>query len=173
MGKETFYVFMSIYKDVLDAEVDMETVRRLHKEDALGSYDAAVAWKDEVDDVKIRKREVPREHGAWWGVAAGSVVGLLFPPSVLAMGVAGGGLGAILGHFGRGLSRIDVKQLGELLDEGQAALVVVAVEPVTKPLVDAGMRSGKYMEKEMLVDPKQLDYHFEEVQKELAGSGES
>ena len=32
--------------------------------------------------------------------------------------------GGMVGHLWRGMSRADVKDLGELIDEGQAALVI-------------------------------------------------
>jgi uncharacterized membrane protein len=170
MGEQKFFIFMSIYDDPVDAGADMETLRRLHSDGALSAYDAAIARKDADGDVKIQKREVPTTDGAWTGVVAGAVVGILFPPSILAMGAAGAGIGAIAAHFGRGLSRADVKDLGELLDAGQAALVVIASEPIVKPLVDAGAKARKYIQKETIVDPRQLEYHLEAVEKELAAS---
>jgi uncharacterized membrane protein len=39
--------------------------------------------------------------------------------------LAGAAVGAAIGHLWRGLSRSDVKELGDLIDEGQAALLVV------------------------------------------------
>ena len=38
--------------------------------------------------------------------------------------MAGAAVGAVIGHLWRGLSRSDVKELGEV-DEGEAALLVV------------------------------------------------
>jgi uncharacterized membrane protein len=171
MGEQKYFIFMSIYDDPVHADADMETLRRLHSDGALSAYDAAVAQKDANGDVKVRKREVPTADGAWTGVVAGAVIGILFPPSILAMGAAGAGVGAIVAHFGRGLSRADVKDLGELLDAGQAALVVIASEPIVKPLVDAGIKARKYIQKETTVDPKRLEYHLKAVEKELAASG--
>jgi uncharacterized membrane protein len=50
------------------------------------------------------------------------LVGLLFPPLL----VADVAIGALAGHLWGGMSRADMKDLGELLDEGEVALVVVA-----------------------------------------------
>jgi len=56
------------------------------------------------------------------------VAAALFPP--VAIGIAGasaGGaaIGAVVGHATGGMSRADLKDLGETLDAGQAGLIVV------------------------------------------------
>ena len=64
------------------------------------------------------------------GLATGLVV-VLFPLAAIGGGLValttGGGavLGAIAGHASAGMSRHDLKELGEHLDAGQAGLVVV------------------------------------------------
>jgi len=65
--------------------------------------------------------------GLGWGLAAG-VVGVLFPP--VGIGIAGasaGGaaIGAVVGHAQGGMSRADLKELGDTLDAGPAGLIVV------------------------------------------------
>jgi len=53
----------------------------------------------------------------------GAVVGILFPPAILVDAAIGGLAGGAIGHSWRGMSRKDVKEPGELLDEGDAALL--------------------------------------------------
>ena len=66
------------------------------------------------------------------GLATGLVIAL-FPAAAigggLLAGTAAGGavLGAVAGHAAAGMSRKDLKELGEQLDDGQAGLVVVGV----------------------------------------------
>jgi|SRR5690242_18066266 uncharacterized membrane protein len=98
------------------------------------AFDAAVVARDEAGEVKIdRRRNEPRKHdesvGIGWGLAAGAAAAL-FPGIGLLAGLAiGGGAGAALGAAaGRAaglLSRDDLKHLGEVLDQGDAGLVVV------------------------------------------------
>ena len=70
--------------------------------------------------------------GGGAGLATGLVVAL-FPFAAIGGGLlavaTGGGavLGAVAGHAAAGMSRKDLKELGEHLDVGQAGLVVVAV----------------------------------------------
>ena len=66
-----------------------------------------------------------KRHGTWGGAVAGAMVGILFPPAIIATAAVGGAAGAIGGHLWRGLSRSDVKELGELIDAGEAALLLI------------------------------------------------
>ncbi|MBC7441502.1 MAG: DUF1269 domain-containing protein [Ramlibacter sp.] len=80
------------------------------------------------------------------------VIGLLFPPSLIGMAAAGGATGGLIGHFTRGLSRDDVKEPGEALDSGHAALIVVGKDKVTAELEKAGIRADQRTEKQLDVD---------------------
>src|SRR2546421_5514911 len=76
-------------------------------------------------DHEGRRREGPRQQGREDhapGALVGAVVGILLPPLL----VADVALGALAGHLWGGMSRADMRDLGELLDEGEVALVVVA-----------------------------------------------
>ena len=69
--------------------------------------------------------------GAGLGLATGLVVAL-FPAAALGAAAligagTGGVLGAVAGHAAAGMSRDDLKELGEQLDAGEAGLIVVAV----------------------------------------------
>jgi Protein of unknown function (DUF1269) len=71
---------------------------------------------------------VEAEHrplGAWTGAGVGAVLGILFPPALLATAAVGAATGGVIGHLARGMSRSDMKGVGDLLDEGRAALIVV------------------------------------------------
>jgi hypothetical protein len=63
----------------------------------------------------------------------------------------GGGavLGAVAGHAAAGMSRHDLKELGEELDNGEAGLLVVGV-------ADVGARIERAMEKAEKVETKEL-----------------
>ncbi|MCW2996692.1 MAG: hypothetical protein JWN65_241, partial [Solirubrobacterales bacterium] len=39
--------------------------------------------------------------------------------------IVGSGAGGLIGHLKGGMSRSDLKDLGDTLDEGQAALIVI------------------------------------------------
>ena len=60
------------------------------------------------------------------------------------------------------MSRKDMHELGEFLDEGDAALVVMAREKLSDKLAEATRHSKKVVEKEIKADQKQIE---EELQK--------
>jgi len=90
-------------------------------------------------------------------------VGILFPPSILGAAVVGGVGGGVLGHLFRGMSRGDAKDLGDILDSGQAALVVVGRSRVQEQLDKALSKADKSIERE-------IDADADEFEQELAAS---
>jgi len=132
---DTLYVLAAAYDDVPAAVEDYEAVKALYYAVKTShDFDAAVIAKDEAGKVSIvKKHEQPTRHGAavglGWGLAAG-VAAALFPPvgilGALAVGAGGGAaIGAVTGHASGGMSRGDLKELGETLDAGTAGLLVV------------------------------------------------
>src|SRR3954447_3915911 len=130
--------YVGVYDSVDDAEADYELVKALHTEAGLiDAYDAAVVEKREDGKVKIvEKHETPTRVGGVLGGGIGLATGLviaLFPAAAigggLLLGTTAGGavLGAVAGHAAAGMSRKDLKEIGEQLDDGQAGLIVVGV----------------------------------------------
>src|SRR3569623_602390 len=134
MAVDTFMVYVGIYPDTDSADADYDVVKALHREAGLiDAYDAAVIQRRADGKVKIvRKHETPTRAGGVLGGGIGLATGLvvaLFPfaaigGGLLAASTAGGAvLGAVAGHAAAGMSRDDLKELGEYLDAGQAGLV--------------------------------------------------
>jgi uncharacterized membrane protein len=130
---DTLFVIAAAYDDVDLALADYEAIKDLYREIRTShDFDAAVVAKDEHGKVRIvKKHEQPTRHGAavglGWGLAVG-VTAALFPPvgiGIAAAGGAGATIGAIAGHASGGMSRGDLKNLGETLDTGQAGLIAV------------------------------------------------
>ena len=90
------------------------TSKELHRQKVVGSYDVAVISKDDDGKVHVSKHEKPTQHGAWSGLGVGALIGVIFPPSVVAMGALGAVTGGLIGHFRHGMPRSDMKELGEL-----------------------------------------------------------
>jgi len=151
------FIFIAAYPNEAAAQADYDIVKELHYEQLIGSFDAAVVTKDDQGKVHVNKDETATRKGAWVGIAAGAVVGILFPPSILAAGALGGVIGGVSGHLYRGLSRSDVKELGEFIDEGEAALLVVGDITVTRALEKADLKATKRITKEAKVDKKDID----------------
>jgi uncharacterized membrane protein len=158
---EEIVVFAGAYGSLPEAELDFETIKDLHKEKWVGKYEAALFTKQDDGSVKIIDTDATsRSKGLKIGAAAGAVVGILFPPSLIVGAIAGGGIGLLTGNFSKGLKRSDIKELGELLDEGQAGIVFVGVATP-----DQGVE--RFMKHAQKTIKKQVDADAEETKRAI------
>jgi uncharacterized membrane protein len=171
---DTDYVtFAATYSTLGDAEADYDAVKSLYYDaDMMDTFDAAVITRGEDGKVKIvKKHEEPTRHGGWAGAGIGLAVGAivaLFPGAAvglaLAAGAAGGAvIGAVAGHVSEGFDRDDLKELGELLDEGQSGLVVVAATDESARVEDRFSHAAKVMHKDLRADKDQLRADVEDA----------
>ena len=161
------FIFVGTYPNELAAQDDYEVVKDLHAVGAVGSYDAAVLTKDAKGKVHENKDETTTRHGAWGGLAVGALVGLLFPPAIIGSAAIGAAVGGVGGHLWKGLSRSDVKELGEFIDAGEACLLVVGESKVAEAIEKADLKAEKQVAKQLDVDPKDIDAAVKEAAKEL------
>jgi len=165
---DTFFAYSGTYANVEDALADYDAVHALHTELGLiDAYDAAVVERKADGKVKIvKKHETPTRVGGVAGAGVGLATGLviaLFPAAaiggglLLATGGGGAVLGALAGHAAAGMSRSDLKELGESLDGGQAGLVVVAVSDMGSKIEEAMARAQKVQAKQLSADRKAIE----------------
>ena len=163
MAVDTLMVYVGVYDRVADAEADYDVVKVLHTEAGLiDAYDAAVVERRDDGKTKIvRKHETPTRVGGVLGGGVGLATGLvvaLFPFAAvgggLLVGATAGGaiLGAVAGHAAAGMSRHDLKELGEHLDAGQAGLVVVAIADMGAKVERAMNRAAKLEQRQIKAD---------------------
>ena len=162
------FLYIGTYPDELSARADYDVVKDLHAVGAVGTYDAAVVTKDLDGKVHVNKDEMATRHGGWGGAAAGAVIGILFPPSIIGMAVVGGAIGGVSGHLWRGMSRADVKELGDIIDEGQAALVIVGESRLGEALEKVDLKAEKRVAKELDVSTKDVDKAVQETAKDVS-----
>jgi uncharacterized membrane protein len=162
MAIDTLIAYVGVYGNVADAEADYQVVKDLHTEAGLiDAYDAAVIERREDKTRIVKKHETPTRVGGVMGGGVGLATGLvvaLFPFAAIGGGVllgttaAGAVLGAVAGHAAAGMSRHDLKELGEHLDSGEAGLVVVAVSDMGAKVEAAMKRAEKLQTKELKAD---------------------
>jgi uncharacterized membrane protein len=168
MAVDTFIAYVGVYDSVRDADADYELVKDLHtKAGLIDSYDAAVIEHRADGKVKItKKHETPTRVGGVLGGGVGLATGLvvaLFPFAAIGGGLllattAGGAvLGAVAGHAAAGMSRHDLKELGEHLDRGQAGLVVVGVSDMGSKIEHAMKKAQKVEAKELKADTADIE----------------
>ena len=174
MAFDTLMVIAGVYPDLKSAEDDYDLVKELHnKEGLMDAYDAAVIHRRDDGKVKItRKHETPTRVGGVLGGGAGLATGLvvaLFPFAAIGGGLlaatTGGGaiLGAVAGHAAAGMSRDDLKELGESLDNGEAGLVVVGVMDMEARIEEAMRRAEKLEKKELKADVEAIERDAKEA----------
>ena len=168
MAVDTFIAYVGVYDNVSDADADYALVKDLHtKENLIDSYDAAVIERRADGKVKItKKHETPTRVGGVLGGGVGLATGLvvvLFPIAaigggLIALTTAGGAVvGAVAGHAAAGMSRHDLKELGEHLDAGQAGLVVVGVSDMGAKIERAMKKAKKVEAKELKADTAEIE----------------
>lgn len=176
MPMDTFVIIINTYDNTDDALADYDAARTLYQSWDLGdTYDAAVVTRRDDGKVRIVKRhEQPVVQGGVAGLGIGLAVGALsalFPAVVIGTGLAwgaGGGLvlGALTGHVVGGVSRKDLKELGEELDSGQSAVLIVAAEDVEARVDAALSRGNKILKKQLKADNKELEKAIAEAKAE-------
>ena len=168
MAIDTFIAYVGVYNNASDANDDYQLVKDLHtKAGLIDSYDAAVIERRADGKVKItKKHETPTRVGGVLGGGVGLATGLvlvLFPFAAVGGGLllattAGGAvLGAVAGHTAAGMSRHDLKELGEHLDAGQAGLVVVGVSDMGAKIEKSMKKARKVEAKELKVDTAEME----------------
>ncbi len=163
MADRPVFLYAAVYDDIADAEADYEAVFELHAAGLVGTFDSAVIEKED-GKVRVHKTEKPTQHGAWTGIAVGALAGILFPPSIIGTAIAGGVAGGVIGHLWKGMSRSDLKDLGEAMDDGNAALIVIGESKVDEQIEKAVKRAKKVIEKQIDADAAELKRQVEEAQ---------
>ena len=170
MADNAVFLYAAVYDEIGDAEADYEAVFDLHAAGAIGTFDSAVIRKEADGKVRVTKTEKPTQHGAWTGAAVGALVGIIFPPSIIGTAIVGAGAGGLTGHLSRGISRGDLKDLGEALDEGSAAVIVLGESKIDEQLEKAMTRRNKLIEKELDAEADDLKREIEAAEKEGTGT---
>ena len=174
MPVDTFFAYLGVYANVEDAIADYQAVKLIHTElDLIDAYDAAIIERRDDGKVKIvKKHETPTRAGGVLGGGVGLATGLviaLFPAAAIGTGLlaatTGGGavLGAVAGHAAAGMSRKDLKEAGEALDEGTAGLIVVGVADMQSKIEAAMAHAEK-------VEAKQLEADAAAIEKDASES---
>jgi uncharacterized membrane protein len=114
---------IAVYPDLPTAEadwIDLEAAAQAHTIDLA---DAALIQHAATGETVTVRRQT--HHGWGKGAVAGAVVGVLFPPSLVGAAAVGAGGGAVVARLNRSLDRGDIKDLGEVMDSGEIALVAL------------------------------------------------
>jgi len=161
---EGVIMYAAAYASLDDAKMDFEGIQMLKQEKFIGDYEAALFIKEEGGKIKIVNTDATqRGWGAKVGLVTGAVLGIIFPPSILGMGALGAGVGAMLGNFMKGMKRSDIKEIGDMLDEGQAGIVLVGEVTLEEGLDRLMKRAAKLAKKQVDADAKEIKAAIDET----------
>jgi len=165
---DTFMLYGAVYNSAAAAQMDYDAVKSLYYDwQLIDNFDAAIVQKRDDGKVKIlKKHEQPTRKGGWRGAGIGLATGAviaLFPAAAIGSGLlaattgTGAALGAVAGHVAAGMSRSDLKELGERLDEGETGLIVVAAADVSSKVAEVLKNANAVTQKELQASDQAID----------------
>src|SRR5947207_11270670 len=136
MSSNPVQVFIAAYQSERGADAALKDFRAMDREGSIELIDAAVAVH--TADGKVKIEETADPSGKTWGkrgAIAGGVVGLIFPPSIIAGALVGGAGGGIWGKLrDKGFKDEDLEQIGDSLPPGSSAIIAIAEDRVIQRL---------------------------------------
>src|SRR3954471_10212142 len=136
---------VAVYDGMSPAETDWDSVEEAAVNGVIDLADAALVTRGD-DGLETVNRH--SHHGWGKGAVAGAVVGILFPPTLIAGAAVGAAGGGVLARLNRSLDRGDVKDLGEVMDSGTIALVVLTSQETAAALPPLLAGSTKHLSRD-------------------------
>jgi uncharacterized membrane protein len=134
-------VFVAAFGNETQARVALKDFREMERDGSIDLIDAVVLVHGR--DGKVRIDETADPSGKKWakrGAIAGGLVGIIFPPSIIAGAVVGGAGGGIWGKIrDKGFKDEDLKAIGESLEPGSSAIIAIAEDRVV-PRLEKGLK---------------------------------
>lgn len=130
-------VFVAVFDNETQAGAALADFRAMDRAGSIDLIDAVVVVHG--TDGKVRFEETADPSGKKLGkrgAIAGGLVGLIFPPSIIAGAIVGGAGGGIWGKIrDKGFKDEDLKAVGESLEPGTSAIVAIAEDKVVEQLM--------------------------------------
>lgn len=129
-------VFVAAFANETQAGVALKDFKAMNREGSIDLIDAVVVVHG--TDGKVRFEETADPSGKKLGkrgAIAGGLIGLIFPPSIIAGAIVGGAGGGIWGKIrDKGFKDDDLKAIGESLPPGSSAIIAIAEDKVVERL---------------------------------------
>lgn len=136
MTSNPVQVFIAAFETEGEAGDALRDFRAMDREGSIQLIDAAVVVRG--DDGRVRFEETADPGGKKWakrGAIAGGLVGLIFPPTIIASAAIGAAGGGVWGKIrDKGFKDSDLQSLGESLAPGTSAIIAVAEDHMIERL---------------------------------------
>ncbi|HTY96751.1 MAG TPA: DUF1269 domain-containing protein [Solirubrobacteraceae bacterium] len=136
MATSNLEVFVAAFSSEDEAGATLKDFRAMHREGDIDLIDAAVIVHTAEGKVHFHETADPgAKRWAARGAIAGGLIGLIFPPSILAGAAVGAAGGGIWGKVrDKGFSDEDLRAIGESIPPGSSAIIAVAEDRVLETL---------------------------------------
>lgn len=163
MSNEKLILFMAVFGDEKSAESVAHAIQIAAKERHLKIDGLASVHRDSHSRIHIHEiGDITGSQGAVRGGAVGAVIGLLFPPTVLASTVIGSAIAAAVAKLhDKGFKTGDLHGLGETLGANESAVVFVG-ESGLEESFGSELEQSHRIEQQSV--PSNLSDHFAEYQ---------
>jgi uncharacterized membrane protein len=136
MATSAVEVFVAAFGNEDQADAAVKDFKAMDREGTIELIDAAAIVHGA--DGKVHFKETADPSGKRWakrGAIAGGLVGLIFPPMILASAAVGAGAGGIWGKVrDKGISDDELRQIGETIPPGSSAIIAVAEDRMLERL---------------------------------------
>ena len=136
MSDKPVTVAVATYANKEAAEQDFDTLHGVKGAGQLDHLAVAVVSKDADGKLKMDRHDTSAKHAAWGtGILGGALavisapLGIVFLGPLAATTAVWAGVGGLAGHFWKNIPKDEVRKMSDLLEAGDAGLVVVAVNP--------------------------------------------
>jgi uncharacterized membrane protein len=136
MATHVMQLFVAFFDDEKEAKHALADFKLAEREGSIDLVDAVVVVHEAGGKVKFEETADP--SGKTWakrGAIAGGIVGLIFPPSIIASAAVAGAAGGIWGKIrDKGFKDEDLKAIGDALEPGTSAIIAIAEDRVVAQL---------------------------------------
>ncbi len=149
-------LYIAAYDGKDSAKADFDALKELVREGAIFIDVAVLVSRDDEGKITVDENAHEVAGGSMVGAAAGFVIGLIFPPGLIAATVVGGatgaGVGGLVSHHRGSEIKKDVE---DVLPPGSSGIVTI-FDITLKPKVDAALSKASKVDEEE-VDPKSVE----------------
>ena len=136
MADNPVEVFIAVFGTEDEAGAALKDFQAMERQGSIDLIDGVVVVHG--TDGKVRFKETADPSGKKLGkrgAIAGGLIGLIFPPSIIAGAVVGGVGGGIWGKIrDKGFKDEDLKAIGESLEPGPSSVIAIAEDKVVERL---------------------------------------
>ena len=122
-------LYIAAYSDPDAAQADWDEIKGLAADKTIKIDGLTLVRRDTDGKIDVKDNAHTVGHGAAWGAGAGLLVGLIFPPALLASGLVGAGVGAGIGGLLSHAEKSDIKdEVADDLPPGSSGIVALFEE---------------------------------------------